>query len=132
MTMTPDELKRLAVNKLIQAKHHNKEQFQRFFTELYEIERDPYAPIKVADAFPGLNIPNITMPGQSLEEKWPYYFICKTNPQEPDFADYQPDSPKYKANFQELVALVKAVRARAEEINKEAQKVCELQSPDGN
>lgn len=130
--MSPDELKRDAVQKLIDAKRHNREQFYRFFTELYKIEQDPYAPIKVADAFPGINIPDVTKSGQTLEELWPYFFVCKTDPSDPSFADYQPDSVKYKENFDALVLLTKKVRARADEINAEAKRLCELQSQGAN
>lgn len=130
--MTPDELKRLAVQKLVEAKSQNKEQFYRFFTELYKIEDDPFVPTKVSEAFPGIDIPDIRKPGQTLEEKWPHYFVCKTNPEDKDFMDYQPDSPLYKKELSELVALVKAVRARADEINREAQRLCDLQSQGRN
>lgn len=126
--MTPDELKRVAVQKLIDAKRHNREQFYKFFTELYKVEQDPYAPIKVSQAFPGIDIPDVTKPGQTLEEKWPYFFVCKTDPKDPTFADYQPDSEKYKADFNALVALTKRIRARADEINAEARRLCESQS----
>lgn len=130
--MTPDELKRLSVQKLIEAKRHNYNQFNNFFLELYKIEEDPFAPIKVSEAFPGIKIPDVRVDGSKLEDLWPHFFVCKTNPKEPDFADYQPDSELYKKEFQELVSLTKSVRARADEINKEAQRLCELQSQGGN
>lgn len=130
--MTPDELKRLSAQKLIEAKRHNYGQFQNFFMELYKIEEDPFAPIKVSEAFPGINIPDIRQQGSRLEDLWPHFFVCKTNPKEPDFADYQPDSELYKKEFLALVALTKSIRARADEINKEAQRLCELQSQGGN
>lgn len=126
--MSPDELKRQALQKLVDAKRQNRDQFYRFFSELYKIEEDPFVPTKVADVFPGLDIPDVRKPGQTLEDRWPYYFICKTDPKDPTFADYQPDSEKYKADFNNLVSIVKKVSARADEINKEAQRLCDLQS----
>ena len=90
--MSPDELKRQALQKLVDAKRQNRDQFYRFFSELYKIEEDPFVPAKVVDVFPGLNIPDVRKPGQTLEEKWPYYFICKTDPKDPTFADYQPEN----------------------------------------
>lgn len=126
--MTPAELKREAVRRLVIAKQKNEEQFKMFFTELYKIEDDPYSPVKIADAFPGIRIPDIRKEGNTLRDMWPHYFICNTDTSDPHFQDYQPTSPLYKKEFEEVVGIVKAVRARADEINKEAERICELQS----
>lgn len=127
MAISPEETKRLAVQKLIETKKHNRDEFARFFTELYKAEEDPYAPINIKEEF-GADIPDIRKQGESLEEKWPHFFICKLDPKDPTYKDFQPDSPTYQAEFNELVGVVRRVRAHADEINERARALCEQQS----
>lgn len=126
------EIKRNRLQKLIEGKRHNREEFQRFFMSLYAAEEDPFAPAKLAEMFPGIDIPDIRVPGQGLEDRWPHYFVTKTDPQDPDYRAYQPLSPEYESEFKDVVSLVKRIRAVADEINREADEICAQQSQGRN
>lgn len=122
------ELKRERLQKLIEGKRHNKEEVQRFFMELYEAEKDPFAPVDLSKTFEGIYIPDIRVPGQGLEDRWPHYFVVKTDPTDPDFPAYQPLSPEYEKEFKELVNLIRAIRTVAAEENRKADEICAQQS----
>lgn len=127
-----NELKRERLQKLIEGKRHNKEEFQRFFMELYKAEEDPFAPADLKVLFPDIVIPDIRVPGQGLEDRWPHYFCVKTDPSDPDFSSYQPGSPEYETEFKDIVTLVKKIRAVADETNREAERICAQQSQGRN
>lgn len=126
---TLDSLKKERERGIIEAKRFNKDQVTKFLTAFYAIEKDPYKPVMVEEVCPGLI--DIRKEGQSLDERWPHFFICKLAPEE-GYADYMPDSPLYMKELNEIVAMIKRVRAIGDKLNEEALKICEEQSAGRN
>lgn len=106
-------------------KQYNKTEWTKFFMSIYAVETDKIRPTPIAEAFPGIVIPDIRKPGSTLEDLWPHVIKCPemTMP-DTEFRKYMPGSPEFDKEFAELRDLYKKVEARAEIINKEGMETC--------
>lgn len=120
---TPAELMRDRERMYIETKRLNKEELTKFFMAAYAVEQDPYHPMTLEEAFPGINIPDIRKEGSRLEDLWPHYIIPKLST-EPGYEAYRKGSPEFVREFNDIVALIRAMKARADEVNAEADRIC--------
>lgn len=113
--MTPQEYRRIQSNKeqeLYAARAQNEQEWTKFFMSLYEVETDRYCPMTLSEAFPGVDIPDIRKPGNSLKELYPNYFTGV------------PSSEASRQEFKTLMDLYRKVEAIASDMARRADALC--------
>lgn len=118
---------KLSQRAMLESTKNNLDELNKFFASLWEIENHPYAPLKVPEVFAGINIPDPRKPGQELTTLYPHYLVRILDVNHPDYASHLPGSAQFMQEQEELIGIVKQVRAVAEKFNERMSAECEQQ-----
>lgn len=114
----------LAQRQMMETTRSNLDECNKFFLAAWEIENDPFCPLKVSEIFAGINVPDVRNPEQSLEKLFPHFFVRVLDPNSPDYNSHHPGSAEYMREQEELLGIIRSMRAVQQSYNEKEYEEC--------
>jgi hypothetical protein len=102
---------------MLEDTRHNLEECTKFFNAAWNMENDPFKPLKVSEVYKGIKVPDTRV--KSLKDIYPHYFVRILDENDPDFKTHEPGCPEFMMEREEIITTIRAMRAIQERYNEE-------------